>query len=60
MIKGKILVVDDNKSILSAMEMLLQDEFEVIKTISSPNLLPSLLQSESFDLILLDMNFRRV
>ncbi len=57
MIKGKILVVDDNKSILSAMEMLLQDEFEVIKTISSPNLLPSLLQSESFDLILLDMNF---
>ncbi len=57
MIKGKILVVDDNKSILSAMEMLLQDEFEDIKTISSPNLLPSLLQSESFDLILLDMNF---
>ncbi len=57
MAKGNILVVDDNKSILSAIEMLLQDEFDTVKTISNPNLIPSLLQAGGFDLILLDMNF---
>lgn len=50
-------MVDDNKSILSAIEMLLQDEFDTVKTISNPNLIPSLLQAGGFDLILLDMNF---
>ena len=55
--KGKILVVDDNKSILSAVEILLQDEFEEIITIANPNQLPSLVESTDFDLILLDMNF---
>ena len=57
MVKGKILIVDDNKSILSAVEILLQDEFDEIKTIASPNQLPSLVESNDFDLILLDMNF---
>jgi DNA-binding NtrC family response regulator len=55
--KGKILVVDDNKSILSAVEILLQDEFEEVITIANPNQLPSLVESSEFDLILLDMNF---
>ncbi len=55
--KGKILVVDDNKSILSAVEILLQDEFEEVVTISNPNQLPTLVESSDFDLILLDMNF---
>ncbi len=54
---GKILIVDDNKSILSALEFLLFDEFSLVKTISSPNQIPTLLQEENFDLILLDMNF---
>ena len=55
--KGKILVVDDNKSILSAVEILLQDDFEEVITIANPNQLPSLVESSEFDLILLDMNF---
>ncbi len=55
--KGKILVVDDNKSILSAVEILLQDEFEEVVTIANPNQLPSMVDSSEFDLILLDMNF---
>jgi len=54
---GTILIVDDNKGILSALEILLQDEFATVKTISNPNLLPSLLRTEEFDLVLLDMNF---
>lgn len=55
--KGKLLIVDDNKSILSALEILLQDEFEEVRTISNPNQLPSLIESNEFDLVLLDMNF---
>ena len=55
--KGKILVVDDNKSILSAVEILLQDDFEDVVTIANPNQLPSLIETGDFDLILLDMNF---
>ncbi|SHF93554.1 DNA-binding transcriptional response regulator, NtrC family, contains REC, AAA-type ATPase, and a Fis-type DNA-binding domains [Mariniphaga anaerophila] len=57
MTKGKLLAVDDNKSILSALELLLQDDFEEIKTISNPNQLPSLIENGEFDLVLLDMNF---
>ena len=55
--KGKILIVDDNRSILSALEILLQDEFEEIHSISNPNQIPSLIRQDKFDLILLDMNF---
>ena len=57
MAKGKILVIDDNKSILSAVEILLQDEFEEVISIANPNQLPTLVESSEFDLILLDMNF---
>jgi len=57
MTKGKLLIVDDNKSILSALEILLQDDFDEIKTIANPNLLPSLIESGNYDLVLLDMNF---
>jgi DNA-binding NtrC family response regulator len=55
--KGKLLIVDDNKSILSALEILLQDDFEEVKTIASPNQLPSLIETGDYDLVLLDMNF---
>lgn len=54
---GKILIVDDNKGALSALSMLLQFEFEIVKTLSSPNLIQSQLRQEEFDIVLLDMNF---
>lgn len=54
---GKILIVDDNKSALSALNMLLQPEFEVVTTISNPNLIMSELGKTGFDVVLLDMNF---
>lgn len=57
MAEGKILVVDDNKSVLSAIEMLLQPDFEKIDGISNPNRIPEKLRSEDYDLVLLDMNF---
>lgn len=54
---SRILIVDDNKSVLSALELLLQPRCKKITTISSPNQLPHLLEKDYFDVILLDMNY---
>lgn len=53
----KILVVDDNKSILSAIEMLLNGRYEKVRTLSTPNALLSELAADKYDVLLLDMNF---
>lgn len=55
--KGNILVVDDNKSILSALEILLTPEFGEVICISNPNQIPSELRKRDFNIVLLDMNF---
>jgi len=57
MIDAKILVVDDTKSVLSALEILLQFEYKSVQTISNPNLLTSFPNLKEIDIILLDMNF---
>ncbi|MBM1106521.1 sigma-54-dependent Fis family transcriptional regulator [Aurantibacter crassamenti] len=57
MLNAKILVVDDNKSVLSALEILLQFEYQTVETISNPNQLPSFKDLPDFDIVLLDMNF---
>jgi len=57
MIKGRVLIVDDNSNVCSALEMLLQEVFEKIDTINSPKNLLHLIQQEQYDAILLDMNF---
>lgn len=56
--KGNILILDDSKSILTALEMLLQSEFDQIFTLKNPNLLLSTLQQKTIDVVLLDMNFK--
>lgn len=55
---GKILVVDDNDYVLKTINQLLKYECESVKTIKNPNQIPNLLKQESFDVILLDMNFK--
>lgn len=55
--KGTVLVVDDNKGILTAVKMLLDTYFEKIVTLTSPNLIPNTLRNEDIDVVLLDMNF---
>lgn len=57
--KGKILVVDDNAGIRSALQILLPLHFSDVKIIPSPNEL--ITQAGSFrpDAVLLDMNFHR-
>ncbi len=57
MLNGKVLVIDDNKSVLSALELLLQDEFKEAKFISSPNQISSYTNIKEIDIVLLDMNF---
>lgn len=54
---GVILIVDDNKDVLSALEVLLDDEFKELITLSNPNQIPNIIQSRLPDVVLLDMNF---
>jgi len=56
---GKILIIDDNLQILNSLKILLDDEFKMVETVRNPNQIPELLWRESWDIILLDMNFTR-
>jgi len=58
-IKARILIVDDDADILLAAKMFLRQHFAIIHTENNPENIPDLLKSESYDVILLDMNFSR-
>lgn len=55
--KGNLLIVEDNKEILEALELFLEDEFDLVTGLKSPNLIASTLPAGSYDLVMLDMNF---
>lgn len=55
--QGTILVVDDNKAVLNALEMLLAGVFREVITIRTPNQIEAILESGRVDVVLLDMNF---
>lgn len=52
-----ILIIDDNRGVLSALKLLLKGTFEHILTLPSPVTIPSVLRQENPDVVLLDMNF---
>lgn len=52
-----ILIVDDNRGILSALKLTLSHDFKNITTLSSPKTLVSELSENQYDVVLLDMNF---
>jgi DNA-binding NtrC family response regulator len=56
---GKILVIDDNQDILVAARLLLKQSGHTVHTEDSPESIPTLLKNESYDVILLDMNFTK-
>jgi DNA-binding NtrC family response regulator len=56
--KGNILIVDDNKSILSTLEILLSPEFHTITTLTNPNQIPTELRKTDYNIVILDMNFQ--
>jgi DNA-binding NtrC family response regulator len=56
--EGNILIVDDDPDVLFSAKMLLKDYYKKVQTVSDPRLIPGLLADESYDLVLLDMNYR--
>ncbi len=58
-INARILIVDDDTDILLAAKMFLRQYFQIIHTEKNPGHIPDLLRNETYDVILLDMNFSR-
>ncbi len=56
--EGRLLIVDDNKSVLNAIRMLLKFEFKEVHTLSGPNTLIHEVEQYEPDVVLLDMNFK--
>ena len=54
---GTLLVVDDNRSVLSAVRLLAEMKFRRVVTTTSPSRIPMLLREEHPCCVLLDMNF---
>jgi DNA-binding NtrC family response regulator len=55
---GKILIIDDNEDLLFAAKMLLKKHAKEVFIEKDPRRIPFLINNNSFDVILLDMNFR--
>lgn len=56
---AKLLIVDDDKAILQAANLLLKSQFETIHTTPDPEEIITRLAEEKYDLVLLDMNFKK-
>jgi DNA-binding NtrC family response regulator len=56
--KGTLIVVDDNKGVLSAVHLLMMKHFAHLMMLGSPASLTSTLQKADHPVVLLDMNFR--
>lgn len=55
---GKILIIDDNEDLLFAAKMLLKKHAKEVIIEKDPRRIPFLITNNSFDVVLLDMNFR--
>jgi two-component system response regulator HydG len=55
---GKLLIVDDNEEFILAMKLLLSSYFKEVSFESNPEKIIYLVENHSFDLVLLDMNFK--
>ena len=54
---GNLLIVDDNRSILGALRLLLENYFVRVEALPSPKELDAALRDPALDVVLLDMNF---
>lgn len=54
---ARILIVDDDQDVLLAARLFLKQHITIVHTETNPENIPNLLHNESYDLILLDMNF---
>ncbi len=53
----KILVIDDNQSVLRSLRLILTPVFGQVVTMADPRVIPALLAAGDVDAVLLDMNF---
>lgn len=56
---AKLLIVDDDQDVLLAARLFLRQHVDIVHTERNPENIPDLLRNETYDLILLDMNFSR-
>lgn len=56
---ANILIIDDDEDVLKAAHLFLKQHVKLVHTEKDPERIPSLLRNESYDVILLDMNFSR-
>jgi two-component system, NtrC family, response regulator HydG len=54
---ASILVIDDDKDVLTAVRLLLKNEMKAVVVERNPENIPTLLFKTDFDVVLLDMNF---
>ena len=54
---GNLLIIDDNEDLLLAARLFLKQHFSLVHTEQNPERIPSLMNNENYDVILLDMNF---
>lgn len=56
--QANILIVDDDKDVLTAVRLLLKTEVNTIRTDTNPENIHRLITENEFDIVLLDMNFK--
>lgn len=56
---GRILIVDDDEDILQSARLFLKQHGAQVDTEKDPTSVPSLIKNETYDVILLDMNFNK-
>ena len=57
--KGNLLIVDDDIDILETAKMFLKQHLSVVDICKDPTKIPELISRTNFDVILLDMNFKK-
>jgi DNA-binding NtrC family response regulator len=55
--EGRVLIIDDNQSVLDSLKLFLKYKCGEITTLSNPNQITSIISRQEFDIIMLDMNF---
>ncbi|MCW3121563.1 MAG: sigma-54-dependent Fis family transcriptional regulator [Flavipsychrobacter sp.] len=55
--EGCILIVDDDSDVLFSAKMLLKDHFRKVQIVSGPRAAIEALKTDSYDIVLLDMNY---
>jgi DNA-binding NtrC family response regulator len=56
---AKILIIDDDRDVLESARMFLKQDFSAVTIEENPARIPALIREREYDVILLDMNFKK-